>query len=81
MIDNKLGKDYKDKRVNSKSQAFIWRIDNKGIVVGPLKDQEAVGVVVRDWSVAGLEMQMLIRRCRSWSGDAGPDQVIQELVW
>ena len=42
VIDNKLGKDDKDKWVNSKYQAFIWQIDNKEMMVGLLVDQSAV---------------------------------------
>ena len=48
MFDDKLGKDDKDKRVNSKSQAFIsiTSHDNKEMVVSLLKDQDAVGVAM-----------------------------------
>ena len=31
-----------------------------GLVVGLLRDQDNVGVAVYDWSVAGLEVQMLV---------------------
>ncbi len=30
-------------------------------VVGPLRDQNADGVAARKWSVAGLEMHMLVK--------------------
>ena len=70
MSDNKLVEDYKDKRVNSKSQVFIWWIDNKENIVGPLEDHDAVGVD------AGLQMQELVWLCRSWLGDSGADQVM-----
>ena len=33
VINNKLGKDDKDMRINSKCNAFIWRIDKKEMVV------------------------------------------------
>ena len=49
--------------VNSTSQAFIWRIDQNEIET--LKEQNAVWVGVREWSVAGLELQMMVRWCRS----------------
>ena len=39
-MDDQLGKEDKNKRVNSKSQAFIWRTDNKEMVVGLLMDHE-----------------------------------------
>ena len=60
MIDDKLGKDEKDYRVDSTSQAFIWPIDNNEI--GPLKDQSVVWAGAREWSVTGLKMQMLVAK-------------------
>ena len=42
VIDNKLEKDDKDKRVNSTCQAFIWQINTKEMVVGLLVDQSVV---------------------------------------
>ena len=46
-------------------------------VVGPLRDQIADGVAVRNWSVAGLEMHMLVKWCRCWSGNARADLMMQ----
>ena len=50
------------------------------MVVGLLKNQNAVGVAMCDRSVTGLEMQMLARRCRRWSDDAGVGSLIQGVV-
>ena len=44
------------------------------LVVGSFKDQSAIGAVVHDWSIAGLEMQMLVCWCRSWLQ-------MRELIW
>ena len=55
VIDSKLGKDDVDKRVNSKCQALIRRIDNKETVVGLLVDQSAVWVGVHDRSISGVD--------------------------
>ena len=77
VIDNKLGEDDKDKRVNSKCLAFIRRIDNKEMVFGLLVDQSVVWVVVHDWSPFGVDTvtclggSISVLRCRNWSGDAG----------
>ena len=50
------------------------------LVLDPLRDPDALEVTVHDWSVACLEMQMKVRRCRSGFGDAGTDQVMPELI-
>ena len=51
------------------------------LVVGPLRDQDTVGVTMRDRSVAGIEMQILVRRCRSWSDNADAGEGMQMQVW
>ena len=67
MIDDQIGKDDKNKWVNSKSPAFIRRIDDIEIVVGPLKDQDAVGVC-RARLIFGRS-----GKCRCWFTDEGAD--------
>ena len=62
MIDDILSKDDKDKRVNSKCQAFIWQIDNKEMVVGLLID-------LANWSASGVDAVSSLEL--SACGDAG----------
>ena len=79
MIDDKLGKDDKDKIIYLKNQAFIWRTDNKEIgcwsAHRPRWSCRARMVCCRSKNTD------MIHRYRKWSGDKAADQVMQELVW
>ena len=67
MIDNELGKDNKNKKVNSKCQAFAWRINNKEIVVGLLMNQDAVW----DWFASGVDAVTNLEVSACWGAKTG----------